>query len=420
MYENNKHKAKNFTKNFLQLSNLNRQIRVQNYVLETQERTFAERYTGLYFIAVALAFIAQCASVWSSYAKVESFIKFKIENPDILFAIVLACLLIVEVLKYFLVHTCLRDMYALRPIYPYPLIMCALCISVFSTWLSISGSTEIAKDTKQELQLTSEQANKEKELKSEIAKIRDTDTYKTVVWDGTGKTTKIITEAGKVLVQKRETELDSLRKTYQAKTQKFEAKQTNNQAAYNFVFGIFEALFLLFTIGSHYYKRQCAIEAQIQPEKNEVVGNLEELEALQRQVQELTAELQSALQQKAPNTPETPLYSELHSPLQSSEVTHSERVGKVQEADDKSSEKSEPEPPTEIDTERLFQELLNKYSNGNASYLQKYQKAVEHILKLKIQNLLTAEICKKVCTKFKFSESTFYGIWRLINNTKTE
>ena len=94
MYENNPKKAKNFTKNFLPLSNLNRQIRVQNYVAEAQERTFAERYTGLYFLAMLLAFIAQVASAWSSYAKVESFIKFKVQDPDTLLAIVLACLLI--------------------------------------------------------------------------------------------------------------------------------------------------------------------------------------------------------------------------------------------------------------------------------------------------------------------------------------
>jgi hypothetical protein len=415
-YEKNAQKAKDFIKNLSNLSQFNRSVRVQNYVQQTQQRSYAERYEGLYFLSLGLAFVAQCASMWSSYAKVESFVKFKVTNPDALFAFVLACLLVVEVLKYFLVHTCLRDVFALRPIYPYPLLVCALLVSLFSTWLSVSGSTELAKDTKQEQAISAEQASKERELKSEIAKIRDTDTYKTIIWDGTGKTSKILNEAGKALVAKREAELDSLRKTYQRKTQQFEAVQASNVQTYNYVFGVFEVLFLVFTVGAHHYKRQCAIEAQIQPTQSNIVGTVNEVEALQTQVQQLATELQRALQQKPENKAETPLYSELHSPLQSVEVAESNTVGKAEEATNLEEGKAE----HEVDTERLFKELLAKYSNGNATYLKKHQKTVEMILKLKIQNLPTAEICAKVCKKQGIGNSTFYGILRLINNTKTE
>lgn len=416
MYEKNTQKAKDFIKNLSPLSNLNRQVRVQNYVQEAQERTFAQRYEGLYFLALGLAFIAQCASAWSSYAKVESFIKFKVQNPDALFAIILACLLVVEVLKFFVLDACLRDVFALRPIYPYPLIVCALILSGFSTWLSISGSTELAKDTTQEQAISAEQASKEKALKSEIEKIRDSDTYKNIIWDGAGKTSKILNDEGKALVKKREAELDSLRKTYQLKTQRFEATQASNMQTYNWVFGVFEVLFLLFKSGAHYYKRQCAIEAQMQEVESQTLPHFAEVEALQTQVQQLTAELQRALQQKPQNSPETPLHSELHSPTKDFKEAQSEAVGKAEEATNLEERKAK----DEVDTERLFQELLAKYANGNAEYLKKYQKAVEQILQLKIKDLPTAEICAKVCKKQGFSESTFYSIWRLINNTKTK
>lgn len=415
MYEKNTQKAKDFIKNLSPLSNLNRQVRVQNYVQEAQPRTYAERYEGLYFLAWGLAFLAQCASIWSSYAKVESFVKFKIANPDVLFAVVLACLLIVEVLKYFIVHTCLRDVFALRPIYPYLLLLCALGVCCLSVWLSISGSTELAKDTKQEVQLTAEQESKEKELKAEIEKIRDTDTYKSIVWDGAGKTSKVLNLEGKALVTKREAELDSLRKTYQLKTQTFQAIQASNQTAYNWFFGLFEVAFLILTVSCYHYKRQCAIEAQIQPTQSPEVGKSADIEALQIQVQELGEQLQRALQQKPQNNPETPLHSELHSSLQSVEAEQSDTVGKAEEATNSEEHKAK----DEVDTERLFKELLAKYSNGDATYLKKHQKIVEMILKLKIQNLPTAEICAKVCKKQGIGNSTFYGILRLINNTKT-
>jgi hypothetical protein len=416
MYENNPNKAQNFTKKISVLQNLNRDVRVQNYILEAQERTFAERYTALYFLGVALAFIAQCASAWSSYAKVESFIKFKIENPDVLFAVVLFCLLVVEVLKYFLVHTCLRDMYALRPIYPYPLMVCAFCMSCFSTWLSVSGSSELAKDNKQEKALTSEQAGKEKGIKAEIEKIRDTDTYKSIVWDGAGKTSKILNDEGKALVKKREAELDSLRKTYQLKTQNFQATQASNQTTFNWVFGIFEVLFLLLTVGAHYYKRQCAIEAILQSKAPNPEGEFSNEQHFEADSPSGLGALQRTVKQNTSNSPENPLYSELYSSAKNLTELLNEPLDKFDPTPNLEETKSE----NEVDTERLFQELLAKYSNGSAAYLRKYQKAVETILKLRIQKLATSEIEKKVCAKFKFSPSTFYGILRVIDNTKTE
>ncbi len=382
-------------------------------------------------------FIAQCLSAWSSYASVEKLIAIKVQHPDALLSITCALLFFIEVLKFFLVHISLRDIFGIKPTYPYPLILIALLVSSASIYLSISGSTELAQDKAQEQNLTTEQASKERALKQEIANIQNSDAYKTITWDGAGKTSKLLTQAGKELVQKRETELDSLRKTYQRKTQIFQTQQAENIKKYNYFFAIWEALFLLGTCGVFYYKRTCTIE-------KELVGELQiksqntapetvataKLGVLQSTVNQLAQNLQSAVKQMqeiAQNKLQTPLYSELHSSLQSFEVAANDTVGKPQEATNLEENKSPPSlfgeaagGEAQIDTERLFQELLAKYSNGNASYLRKYQKAVEFILKLKIQNLPTAEICEKIKTKFKISASTFFGIWRLINNTKTE
>lgn len=431
--------TKKFSKRFPLLSTFQRETRLENFTQELAEKSFAQRYEPLYFLGLAIALIAQLLSVWSSYAAVEKLVQIKVQHTDVLFALTLSLLLLIEIIKFYLVHLALRDVFALKPIYPYPLLVVALLWSLGSIYLSVSGSTALAYDTKTEKTLTTEQAGKEKELKSEIAKIRDTDTYKSIVWNGNGSTSKILTEAGKALVVKREAELDSLRKNYEAKTQQFQSTQAQNIKHYNFFFALWEVLFLACTWGVFYYKRMCAVEKHLVPEAifavpaSENALTSKHFQALQSEIDLLKSQLEKAL---------VDAYEPLQSPLKHFEVTEKNASNPIPDLPTHEAEKPEktadtsehleateskkigfevPTSKTTGDTsekvKRQFEALLARYHNGKAKYLQKYRQAVEHTLQLQNAEMPTVDICKEVSQQFDVSPSTFYNILRIINNT---
>jgi hypothetical protein len=431
--------TKKFSKRFPLLSTFQRETRLENFTQELAEKSFAQRYEPLYFLGLTIALIAQLLSVWSSYAAVEKLVQIKVQHADALFALTLSLLLLIEIIKFYLVHLALRDVFALKPIYPYPLLIVALLWSLGSIYLSVSGSTTLAYDTKTEKVLTTEQAGKEKELKSEIAKIRDTDTYKSIIWDEAGKTSKVLTEAGKALVAKREAELDSLRKTYQAKTQQFASNQAQNIKHYNFFFALWEILFLACTWGIFYYKRMCAVEKCILPEvvftvpTSENTPTSKHFQVLQSEIDLLKSQLEKALS----DVPEA-----LQSSLKHFEATEKNASNPILNLPTHEAEKPEKtadtskhfeateskkigfEVPTSKSTtdtsekvKRQFEALLARYHNGKAKYLQKYRQAVEHTLQLQNAAMPTVDICKEVSQKFDVSTSTFYNILRIINNT---
>lgn len=255
-----------FAKKIAPLQQLGRQVRVANFGHELRDKTFSERNEPLFFLAIALSFLSQCLSAWASYMAVHSVVAMK-ASGDVAIAVSIVLLVAIEVVKYALVTITFGQIFSLRPAYPHAIICIMLLWSGFSMYLAVSGSTEIAKDKTTENRLKQEQTAKEKELKNTIAEIQNTDTYKDVIWSGGGVSSKVLSNVGKGLIQKRELELDSLRKTYKTKTNDFQNAQSAAQSKFNYFFGIFEALFLIATAYTFYYKRLLSLSntAQTKP-----------------------------------------------------------------------------------------------------------------------------------------------------------
>ena len=139
-----------FAKKVSPIQTLRREIKVRNFALELKNRTFQERYEILFFLAVVVAYISQGLSAWSSYSAVSAVVAIKSTNYELVFGLSCVLLGLIEVVKYVLVRVVFVSVYALSPVYPYPIMFLTLVLSSFSMYLSISGATELAKDTKQQ------------------------------------------------------------------------------------------------------------------------------------------------------------------------------------------------------------------------------------------------------------------------------
>lgn len=436
-YEFSPEKIKKFTQKISLLNLFRHQVRIDNFAQELAERSFAERYALLYFLAIFIAFAAQILSLYSSYASVEKIVSVKFQHPETIQGLTIFILLSIEMFKYALKHTTLRDIFNIKPSFPYLLILLTLGVLILSAYLSVSGSTELAKDRRQEQILTTEQAGKEKALKAEIEKIRDTDTYKSIIWNGNGSTSKILTEAGKALVAKREAELDSLRKTYQTKTQDFQKVQAQNQQRYNYFFGIFEALFLFATVAIFYYKRTCLIERELTTQ-TQVQTNANQYEPIENHANtqtnlnsnqyEPTSQIAVNSIENASNAVQTTTnqYESTHTkaPTKLRKLlrfkkrlrTHSEPAPNSSEVPQTESEPT-PNPTTnQEEIETAYQKILAQ-SNGKAKYLEKYKEATKQLLTLKYAEMPMQDICQTVTQDHDIGRTTFYNVLRIINNT---
>lgn len=419
----------NFAKKISPISKVNRAVMVQNFALELRDKTFAERYELLYYLALAVAGVSQLLSVWSSYLAVYTVVAGKAQG-ELGIAVTVLILCTIEAIKYALVRVSFGNIFSLRPVYPYPIILLALVWSAGSMYLCVSGSTEIAKDDNQGRQIATEQIAKEQALKTEISTIQKGDGYKVIVWDGAGKTAKVLTEAGKVLVSKRESELDSLRKTYQRKTQKFEEAQSQSQKKYNYFFAIFEGLFLFATAGAYYYKRTCAVENIVCEVAHEALNAHEVVQT----PHEVRADLPTFAPEVARSTHEAnelraEFVREVVSPREvQSEVVRTNTAKQDCEAEVRSETsdlacelQNEPaNEPTEAQSEADFLALIEKFTNGRRLFLEKYKNVVISILECEKRNLKPTE-CMGVCVeKHNIKHTTFYKIQSHLRQLKSE
>jgi hypothetical protein len=376
--------AKNFSKNFSAIQNVTRATQVQNWTTELENKTFQERYEILFYLGIALAYNSQALSAWSSYAYVESIVRIKANSHELITFVTCTVLVLIESVKYVLVRTTFVNVYALRPVYPYPIILLSVVWSLGSMYLSVAGSSELAKDKKQETQITMEQAGREKALKNEIAQIQNTDSYKTLIWDGKGGTAKMLTQAGKDLVAKREAELDSLRKTYQVKTKEFQQSQSDAVKKYNWFFSVFEILFLFVTAGTFYYKRMSAIEAKIAEYENEL------------------------------HEPSTDNVQIVRTKEVQSEPVRTDSTNQVYEPSVRTKIEKEPiqtESAQSVDlAETEYLDLIAQFTNGRKNFLEKYKDAVKTILHLRKTENKSAVIEKAVKELHQVGRTTFYSI----------
>lgn len=415
--EKNAEFVQNFSKKKSPLAELSRQVRLTNFAHELRDKTFAERFELLYYLATVISFASQLLSMWSSYLAVHTIVSMKAQG-ELSIAITVLMLTAIEAVKYTLVTISFSQMFSLRPTYPYAIICLTGIVSAGSMYLCIIGSTEIAKDKTTEKQLTAEQASKEKELKNQIDQIQNTDTYKNVIWNGNGSTSKVITEVGKALVQKRETELDSLRKTYQAKTNAFQTQQATAQARLNYIFAIFEALFLLSSYSIYYYKRLSAIEAGLYEHLAHTPEAPSEPVRTYLQTTEPLREVVRELPEVVRTSPELP---ELRTDSATAQDTSPEvvRTDTAKQNCEAKLRSDTPEPQAE-QAEAEFLVLIDRFTNGRRAYLEKYKEVVITILECQKRNVAPTN-CMEICTaRHSIGKTTYYGIQRILNEIKAQ
>ena len=415
--------TKDLAKKISPIFEMNRAVRVANFAMELREKTFSERYELLYFLAIAVGFISQGLSSWASFVAVHSVVTLK-ASGDIATAVTFILLGAIEAIKFALVTICFGQIFSLRPAYPYPIILLMMLWSAFSMYLCVSGSSEIAKDKTTEVRLAKEQAGKERELKSTIAEIQNSDSYKDVVW-GNGQASKVLSSVGKSLIQKRESELDSLRKTYQVKTNDFKVGQVNAQQKFQYFFGLFELLFLATTWGAFYYKRTSAIEAKLHehsantPEvQNGVVRVTTSQNANQTEV--VREVVQTAPQNSEVLRTVTPHSTPHHSENNEVETDKNEVSGVENEVPEPtpkrnsvSKVRSEVENETHDELEKSYLELI-RFANGKSQWFERYKTVVKSILECEKNGANDAET-RTVCIGLhKIGKTTYYDIKKFI------
>jgi hypothetical protein len=453
---------------------------LQQFEQDLRPRSFMESYQVFYYLAIALALLAQIASAYSSYQYVSDLIQLKMKASEGVHYLTLLVLALIEVIKFYLFKITCQKYFGLPREPQVVLLFLTLTISGLSAYASIVGGGHYGIDGSKVVQTENRYADLIRQKQTEIQNLQNRDDYKQIIWTGRGQTTKTLNPAGLALIQKREQELSDLQ-TQQAQTlQTIQKSNQVNQQRYQWVFGGFEATFLLCSIFVWYYKRTAILDQRVQMLlQNEASNQENPLNELQSTLQQFALTLKEVLEgSKTPKNPhqatlnlnnehskelniETektaiPTLKPLISPLKSKDVnpTKSDKTANklpkptliaiapfkapaLVKENTLSNQQTEAlkqlqnqqvaleatlkQKDMELQTlqsalQQKFEATLKQASLKNAKYLQKYQALIELIFDMEYRQFNDAEIREQVMQNFKVSEGTYYNIKRILNN----
>lgn len=408
------------------MSILSKHSLIQKFEKEIENKSFFDSYLTFYYLAVFAIPLAQVASAFSSYHFIDELMKIKIQNADFRIWIVVFILTGIELLKFFFAKITLQKVFAKNPKYNFFLISFSILISGSSAYFSIVGGGLYGQDKKAVAKTELNFDSKITKIKSEIDSIQLGDAYKQIVWIGNGQTKRILGKEGLALIQKKETEIDTLKSKEKSKIIEVNLQNKTNKNQYEIFFGVIEAVFLLAVTFVWHFKRTSIVSKELQRELSKVeapaIENLSTSNHTSNQnktqigfevprfkrIQKPRNDFEVGLNKPKPIfevglQPIKPkLQSEVQSKIQSIEVTKSDFESSIEV------------PKSSFESD--FEAALNALSYKFQRTLLKHQKLVKYIFEQRKELVPTSIICKSALENFKVSESTFYNILRILDN----
>jgi hypothetical protein len=408
------------------MSILSKHSLIQKFEKEIENKSFFDSYLTFYYLAVCAIPLAQVASAFSSYHFIDELVKIKIQNADFRIWIVVFILMGIELLKFFFAKITLQKVFAKNPKYNFFLISFSILISGSSAYFSIVGGGLYGQDKKAVAKTELNFDSKISKIKSEIDSIQLGDAYKMVVWIGNGQTKSIINKEGLALIQKKESEIDTLRAKEKSKIIEVNLLNEGYKKQYELFFGLIEAIFLLAVCFVWYFKRTSIVSKELQRELSKVEAPA---------IQDLSTSNDGAKKQSPTIGFEVPRFKRIQKPRNNFEVGLNKpkplfEVGlqpistKLQskiQSEIQSIEvlKSDVQSKVEVNKSNIendFEATLNKLSYKFQRTLLKHQKLVKYIFEQRKEDIPTTVILKYALENFKVSESTFYNILRILDN----
>jgi hypothetical protein len=433
-------------------------------------RGFFETYQIFFYLAIGLAFLAQLASALSSYQFIADLVAYKIPQGIALITTTILLLGLIEILKYFIFRLSFQKLFAQQPEITWPLWVLALIISAFSAYASIMGGGQLALNPQAEAQKRLNFGEARAKIQAQIHAIQNSDAHKQIIWLGNGQTSKVLSQQGQALIQKREAELDTLR---QEET-RWQAQQSQtNQAKsqrYQLIFGIFEVLFLLASGFVWYFKRRVvldevlrqanfnsadnqphldffvqrfaeALQSKFKGNENKVEGNSRANEAEGKvKIRPVGFEIRRVQTNPAkPSKPQSIFKVEnptLQNKLEGSVIPeenpevettstakpqilggyHLPTLASSLASQNQGEKTAKLTIAVSSQSKAKFENFVQKMDLRNAKYLQKYREVVELIFEMQSLHFLDNEIRDQVTQHFAVGETTYYNIKRILNN----
>jgi hypothetical protein len=256
------------------LSNFSAVETVATFANELTAKPYYIRYKELFFVCVVLSFVAQIASLISSYAYFEGVFAVAIKHPYLLVLGVMVVLMTIEILKRFLLTNSLQSWFGLqRTFAPLPTFF-AVLLSVMSMYASVTGGGSFGVDLQKEVATATVHHTNTDSLakvydteigviRSEIASIEKRNSYKGTTY--LPKKEKELVHAKEQRIRELQAAKDTDIANHKSKAAKeLETVRTENQtnkATYQYWFLGFELLFLACMVFMYDYKRKSVLES---------------------------------------------------------------------------------------------------------------------------------------------------------------
>jgi hypothetical protein len=222
-----------------------------SFIDTLQPKSYYQTNKDLYFGAKCFAFLAQVATMISSFSFFENLLQIKITSPYLLIATTVIVLLLIEIMKYLTLNKALQGLFSLPTKPNYALLVFGLLLSLGSIYASIQGGANLGIDTNKIATTKTEYDSEIATLRTEIASIQARNTYK-------GNT--YITGKDKSLLHTKEKQLQAIQAKKDTELAQVNRQNEKQATTFKIGFGLFDLLFLLCTFYVWYFMRMVSIE----------------------------------------------------------------------------------------------------------------------------------------------------------------
>jgi hypothetical protein len=217
-----------------------------------KQRTFFERYYPIYAICIFFALVFQVLSALSGYQFFSDILSVKITQTTWLIVVTVTAQIIIEVLKYFVVGTVFRDLFAIRTRPDVGLTIVAILLSGLSVYSSVIGGGKYGVDNAKVETTFNRHDSEIKAIRSEIEAIKQRNTWKGQTW---------LNKREKELIYQKENQLAAAIAARDNELAKVNEENTINETTYRYGFALFELGFLLCVFFQHKFGSRVAIES---------------------------------------------------------------------------------------------------------------------------------------------------------------
>lgn len=261
---------------------------VATFAHELTAKPYYIRYKQLFWLCVGLSFVAQIASLISSYAYFEGVFSVAIKHPYLLVVGVLVVLMTIEILKRLLLTNSLQSWFGLQRVFsPIPTLF-AVILSILSMYASVTGGGSFGVDLAKEVATATVHHTNTDSLakvydteigviRSEIAKIEHRNSLNGATWLPKQERKLVHAKEQRIRELQAAKDLDIANHKQQAakEIETVRIENQTNKETYQYWFLGFELLFLACMVFMYDYKRKSVIENLLHDTQPQTVNSNE-------------------------------------------------------------------------------------------------------------------------------------------------